>query len=143
MNRILENMQPFALLVLRAVLGLILAVHGWLKVDGGMAEFKGFLVSIGVPGWMGYVSAYAELVGGVLLIVGLLTRFAAFTLFINMAVAVKAIWKNGLLGAQGYQFPLALAAMAFALIFFGGGPISLDSAIFHAPRKGPGKGPSK
>ena len=139
MTRILENMQPFALLVLRAVLGLVMAAHGWLKVNGGMAEFKGFLATIGVPGWMGYVSAYAELVGGILLIIGLLTRFAAFALFINMLVAVKAIWKNGLLGAQGYQFPLALAAMAFLLIFFGAGPISLDTAIFHAPRKGPSK----
>ena len=138
--RILENMQPFALLVLRAVLGLVMAAHGWLKVDGGMAEFKGLLVSVGIPGWMGYISAYAELVGGILLIVGLLTRFAALAIFIDMMVAVlKVTWKNGLLGAQGYQFPLALAAMAFALIFFGGGSISLDTAIFHGPKKGPSK----
>ena len=138
--RVLENMQPFALLVLRAVLGLVMAAHGWLKVDGGMAEFKGLLVSVGIPGWMGYISAYAELVGGILLIAGLLTRFAALATFIDMMVAVvKVHWKNGLLGAAGYQFPLALAAMAFALIFFGGGSISLDTAIFHAPKKGPGK----
>lgn len=136
MNRILENMQPFGLLVLRAVLGMVMAAHGWLKVDGGMTEFKGFLVTIGIPGWLGYVSAYAELVGGLLLIVGLLTRPAALALFIDMMVAVtKVHWKNGLLGAQGYQFPLSLAAMAFALIFFGGGSISLDSAIFGGPRK--------
>ncbi|MGH9670094.1 MAG: DoxX family protein [Terriglobales bacterium] len=140
MMRILENMQPFALLVLRAVLGLVMAARGWLKVAGGMAEFKGFLVSIGIPGWMGYASAYAEFLGGILLIVGLLTRFAALTIFINMMVAVLTVhWKNGLLGAQGYQFPLALVAMAFALIFFGGGPISLDTAIFHGPKKGPSK----
>jgi uncharacterized membrane protein YphA (DoxX/SURF4 family) len=42
-------------------------------------------------------------------------------------------------GAQGYGFSLSLVAMAFALILFGGGPISLDTAIFHAPRKGPSK----
>lgn len=139
MIRILENMQPFALLVLRAVLGLVMAVHGWLRVNGGMAEYKGLLVSVGIPGWMAHLSAYAELVGGVLLIVGLLTRCAALAIFIDMMVAVKVTWKTGLLGAAGYQFPLALAAMAFALIFFGGGPISLDTAIFHAPRKGPSK----
>ena len=140
MIRILENMQPFALLVLRAVLGLVLAAHGWLKVDGGMAEFKGLLVSVGIPGWMGYLSAYAELAGGILLIAGLVTRFAALAIFIDMMVAVvKVHWKNGLLGAAGYQFPLALAAMAFALIFFGGGSISLDTAIFHGPKKGPSK----
>jgi len=139
-NRILENMQPFALLVLRAVLGLVMAAYGWQKVNGGMNEFKGFLVTIGIPGWMGYVSAYAELVGGLLLIAGLLTRFAAFAIFINMVVAVvKVTFKNGLVGAQGYGFSLALAAMAFALIFYGAGSISLDSAAFHSPRKGPNK----
>ena len=140
MKRILENMQPFALLVLRAVLGLVMAAHGWLKVDGGIPAFKGFLVTIGIPGWMGYLAAYGEFLGGILLIVGLLTRFAAFAIFINMMVAVvKVTFKNGLVGAQGYGFSLSLVAMAFALIFFGGGPISLDTAIFHAPRKAPSK----
>ena len=138
--RILENMQPFALLVLRAVLGLVMTTAGWLKVSGGMAEFKGFLVTVGIPGWMGYVSAYAEFFGGILLMVGLLTRFASLAIFINMMVAVvKVTWKNGLMGPQGYGFPLALAAMAFALIFFGGGSISLDSAVSRGPKKGPSK----
>ena len=138
--RILENMQPFALLVLRAVLGVVMTAAGWMKVAGGMPQFKGFLVTVSIPGWLGYVSAYAELVGGILLIVGLLTRFAALAIFINMMVAVvKVTFKNGLMGPQGYGFPLALAAMAFALIFFSGGSISLDTAIFHGPRKGPSK----
>ena len=140
MNRILENMQPFALLVLRATLGLIMTTYGWLKVSGGMAEFKGFVVTIGFPGWMGYLAAYGEFLGGILLIVGLLTRFAGLTILIVMAVAVaKVTWKNGLTGPQGFGFPLALAAMAFLLIFFGGGPISLDTAIFHGAKKGSGK----
>jgi uncharacterized membrane protein YphA (DoxX/SURF4 family) len=47
---------------------------------------------------------------------------------IDLSVAiVKVHWKNGLLGNGGYQFPLALAAIAFALIFFGAGPIALES----------------
>ena len=57
-----------------------------------------------------------------------------------MAVAVaKVTWKNGLTGPQGFGFPLALAAMAFTLIFFGAGPISLDHAIFGGGKKGPSK----
>jgi putative oxidoreductase len=57
-----------------------------------------------------------------------LTRFAALTLVIDMAVAIAKIhFKNGLLGENGYQFPLSLAAIGVALIFFGAGPISLDS----------------
>ena len=139
MKRILENMQPFALLVLRAVLGLVMATYGWEKVNGGIPQFKGFLLTIGIPGWMAYVSAYAELAGGLLLIAGLLTRFAAFAIFINMMVAVmKVTFKNGLVGPQGYGFSLSLVAMAFLLIFYGGGAISLD-AVLSAPKKGPSK----
>ena len=143
MKRILENMQPFALLMLRAVLGLVMAAHGWMKVDGGIPSFKGFLVTIGIPGWMGYLAAYGEFLGGILLLIGLLTRFAGLTILIIMVVAiVKVAWKNGLIGPQGYAFPLALAAMAFTLIFFGGGSISLEHAIFGGGgggKKGPGK----
>jgi hypothetical protein len=42
------------------------------------------------------------------------------------------------MGAGGYEFPLAVAAIAFALIFFGGGPIAFDSI-----RKGGGGGRTK
>jgi len=55
-----------------------------------------------------------------------------------MSVAIwKVHWKNGLLGNGGYQFPLALAAISFALIFLGGGPMALD-----AIRRGVGGGGS-
>jgi uncharacterized membrane protein YphA (DoxX/SURF4 family) len=58
----------------------------------------------------------------------LLTRFASLAILIDMLVAIwKVHWKNGLLGDHGYQFPLSLAAIAFALIFFGPGPIALDT----------------
>jgi len=46
---------------------------------------------------------------------------------------------NGLMGNSGYEFPLALAALAFALIFFGGGPIAFD----HIRAPGGGSGKSK
>jgi len=83
--------------------------------------------NLGLPGWLAYCSAAAEFFGGILLLVGLFTRIAALAILINMSVAIwKVHWKNGLLGNGGYQFPLALAAMAFALIFLGAGPIALD-----------------
>jgi uncharacterized membrane protein YphA (DoxX/SURF4 family) len=53
---------------------------------------------------------------------------AAFAITIDMVVAIaKVHWKHGLLGAGGYEFPLALTAIAFALIFFGAGSIALDA----------------
>jgi putative oxidoreductase len=124
----LDRLQPLALLVLRLVLGAIMIGHSYTKVFGGEHRYVGYITSLGLPWWSAYLSIAAEFGGGILLIVGLLTRFAALTLVIDMAVAIAKIhFKNGLLGENGYQFPLSLAAIGVALIFFGAGPISLDS----------------
>jgi putative oxidoreductase len=126
--RYLDRLQPLALVALRLVLGAIMIGHGHLKVFGGLSEHAHHVSSLGLPGWLAYLSAGAEFFGGILVIAGLFTRFAALAILINMTVAIwKVHWKNGLLGQGGYQFPLSLAAIAFALIFFGGGPIALDS----------------
>lgn len=126
--RYLDRLQPLALLVLRLVLGIIMIGHGYPKVFGGLSHTVQMTRSLGLPGWLGYCCAAAEFFGGIAVILGLLTRLAALAIVINMAVAISKVhWHNGLLGGGGYQFPLALAAIAFALIFFGGGPIALDS----------------
>src|SRR5450631_1370640 len=84
--------------------------------------------SLGLPGWLAFFSVAAEFLGGVAVLVGLLTRLAAVGILIDMAVAIgKVHWKNGLLGKGGYELPLSLAAIAFALILFGAGPIALDA----------------
>ena len=93
-----------------------------------MHEFADYIASMGLPLWLGYASAFTEFVGGILLITGTFTRIAAFFVFLNMCVAIaKVHWQHGLLGAGGYEFALALCTMAFALIFYGGGPISIDA----------------
>ena len=126
--RYLDRMQPLALLVLRIVLGAIFIGHGYPKVFQHLHDYTGFIASMGMPGWLGYVSAFTEFGGGILLIVGALTRFVAFAALVDMCVAIlKVHWKHGLLGAGGYEFTLSLWAIAFALIFFGAGPISIDA----------------
>ena len=126
--RYLDRLQPLALLLLRLVLGAIMIGHSYPKVFGGEHHYVGFVTSLGLPWWSAYLSIAAEFGGGILLILGLLTRFVGLTLVIDMAVAIaKMHFKNGLLGENGYQFPMSLAAIAFALIFFGAGPISLDA----------------
>ena len=125
--RYLDRLQPLALLTLRVVLGVIMIGHGYPKVFGGLHEHVRHISNLGLPGWLAYLSAVAEFFGGILVIAGLLTRFAALAILINMSVAIwKVHWKNGLLGQGGYQFPLSLAAIAFALILFGAGPIAMD-----------------
>src|SRR5579864_4701631 len=137
--RTLDRLQPLALLVLRVVLGAIMIGHGHGKVFGGLSHHVQFVSHLGLPGWLAYLSAFAEFFGGILVIAGLFTRCASLAILIDLAVAIwKVTWKNGLLGNGGYEFPLALAAIAFALIFFGGGPIAFDSI-----RRGGGGGRGK
>jgi putative oxidoreductase len=138
----LDRLQPLALLLMRLALGAIMVAHGYHKVFGGLNHFAHMVGGMGLPAWLGYVSALTELLGGLLLLVGFFTRPAAFAVCINLCVA---IWKvhlhNGLIGSPdhpGYEFPLAAATLAFALIFFGGGPISIDHVL-----RGGGTGVSK
>ena len=123
----LDRLQPLGLLVLRLVLGAVMIAHGSAKVFGGMHNFTGVVHGLGMPGWLAYLAAAAEFGGGILVVVGFLTRFASLCIVIDMLVAISKVhWKHGFVGEGNYQFPLALAAMAFALIFFGGGPIAID-----------------
>jgi putative oxidoreductase len=127
--RFLDRLQPLALLVLRLALGVIMVAHGYSKVFGGLHHHAQFVASLGMPAWLGYVSAFAEFLGGLLLILGFLTRPAAFAICVDMAVAISKVhWKNGLVGSNrsGFEFPLALAVIALALIFYGAGPIAVD-----------------
>ena len=136
--RYLDRMQPLGLLVLRVVLGVVMVAHGYHKLNGHMHEFTGTVAGLGLPSWLAYVAALTEFLGGILVILGFLTRFAAFAITIDMLVAISKVhWKHGLVGTGGYEFPLSLAAIAFALIFLGAGPIALD-----AVRSGSGSGPS-
>lgn len=118
---------------MRLALGIIMLVHGYHKVFGGLHRHAEFVAGLGMPGWLGYVSAFTEFLGGILILAGFFTRAAAFAVCINLCVAIaKVHWHNGLMGAPdrpGYEFPLAAAALAFALIFFGAGPISLDHVL--------------
>lgn len=133
--KFLDRLHPLATLALRLALGAIMIAHGSQKVFGGMPRFMGALQNMGIPPVLGYLTAAAEFGGGMLLVVGLLTRLAALSIVIDMAVAISKVhWKNGLVsagGKVGYELPLACAAIAIALIFLGAGPISLDGAFFR------------
>lgn len=133
--RYLDRLQPLALFVMRLVLGAVMVVHGYHKVFGGLHHHVQFVQSLGLPGWSAYLSAFAEFFGGLLVLVGLFTRAAAFAICIDMCVAIAKVHiQNGLTGEHGAEFPLALAALAFALIFYGAGAIALDH--IRAPGSG-------
>jgi putative oxidoreductase len=128
--QILDRLQPLALFLMRLALGAIMVAHGYHKVFGGLHHHAQFVASLGLPAWSAYLSSFTEFLGGLLVLVGLFTRVAAFAIFVDLAVA---IWKvhlhNGLTGNGGYEFPLAVAMLAFALVFFGAGPIAMDHIL--------------
>jgi putative oxidoreductase len=137
----LNRLQPFALLVLRVVLGAIMIAHGYHKVFGGFHNHQQFVGSLGIPGWMAYLSTGTEFFGGIGIVLGVFTRFFSMAFLIEMAVAIwKVHFKSGLTGQGGYEFPLALVAIAFALMCFDGGPFGFN---FGRSRGGWGKAQRK
>jgi len=135
--RYLDRLQPLALLAMRLTLGVVMVAHSYPKVFGGLHHYAEFITSLGLPVWAAYLSAFVEFFGGLLVLVGLFTRPAAFAICINLCVA---IWKvhlhKGLTGNGGMELPLAVATLAFALFFFGSGPIAMDHVL-----RGGGSGP--
>jgi putative oxidoreductase len=122
----LNRLQPLALLVLRLVLGAIMIAHGYHKVFGGFHHHVEMVASLGLPPWLAYLSAGVEFFGGIALVLGLVTRCASIAIVIEMAVVIwKVHLRNGLTGPSGFEFPLACAAIGFALLCFGGGTWSV------------------
>ena len=135
----LNRLQPFALLVMRVVLGAILIGHGYHKVFGGFHHHMDTVGSLGLPRWMAYLSTGTEFFGGIAIVLGLFTRFFSVAFVIEMAVAIwKVHFKNGFMGNGGYEFPLAITALAFALACFGGGPWGFNFGRAGGARKAKG-----
>lgn len=137
-RRFLDRLQPLALLVMRCTLGAIMIAHGWLKVSNGHfgEKMAATVASMGFPGWLGYVVTWLEFLGGMLIIAGILTRVLGLLFTVEMAVAIwKVHGKNGFVGPGGYEFALAVGVIAFALIWFGGGLISVDHLIVGGGHK--------
>ncbi|MCM3340795.1 MULTISPECIES: DoxX family protein [unclassified Paenibacillus] len=116
-------------LIIRLVLGIIFFVHGLQKFQGGIENTSGFFDSVGIPGFMAYVVAAIELVGGICLVLGLGTRIVSGAFFIIMLGAVATVkWSMGFVG--GYELDLALMAMSLHLLVSGSSLLSLDRMMF-------------
>jgi putative oxidoreductase len=129
MTKWLNSLQPFGALLMRLALGVSMAVHGYEKVipHGALNHYVHYIASLGIPYWLGYVSAYTEFAGGILLILGLLTRFAAALVAINMLVAFVYVGIHQGFGI--YNYILALAVLGIMLTFYGAGTLALDRRL--------------
>ncbi|HXP84299.1 MAG TPA: DoxX family protein [Bryobacteraceae bacterium] len=128
----------WALLLVRFPLGLDMFVHGYMKmtnIPGTMRYFDG----LNVPHVFAWLAIIAEFFGGLGLMLGLLSRIAAFGAGVTMLVAIflrhlpygyLMNWHGALpFGTEGYEYHTLAIGMALAVMIAGAGAFSVDRAI--------------
>jgi putative oxidoreductase len=138
LGNLCASLDRYTLPMLRIVLGLILIPHGCQKLFGwfggaGFARFTQIFEGIGYkPGafWVTVV-ALTEIVGGLMLVFGLFTRFAALAVTIFM---INAVWftqssKGFFWTAGGSEYSILLLAVALVYLVKGGGAYSIDGTM--------------
>jgi putative oxidoreductase len=132
-----------AIAVLRLVLGVVFFAHGAQKMLGwfggyGFTGTMGFLTGgMHIPAPFAFLAIAAEFFGGIGLLLGLLTRVAAFGVAVNMLVAIVTVhsrfglfanW-SGTQKGEGIEFHLLVLAMTAFLMIEGGGAFSADRKL--------------
>ncbi|MFI6154605.1 DoxX family protein [Kitasatospora sp. NPDC051170] len=130
-RQLAETAQPYVLAAFRIVVGLLFAFHGAASlfgVFGGAAKSGG---SVPVGEWPGWWAALIQLVGGVLVLVGAGTRWAALLSSGSMAYAYFTVHQeHSLLPLQnGGEASVMFCWAFFAIAFIGSGPYSVDALL--------------
>lgn len=121
------------LLVLRVILGFVFIMHGGQKLFVyGVDGVAGGFAQSGIPlsGVVAPLVTAVELLGGVALVLGVLTRLAALGIIATMFGAIMFVHAAaGFFAPTGFEFPLALVGMAATLAITGAGAYSVDALI--------------
>ena len=138
LGNLYSSLSDFAQAALRIVLGGILIPHGMQKLFGtfggmGLEKNAALFDKIGYsPGvFWGTLVGCTELIGGVLLVLGLFARPAAFAIVIFMINGVYFTSKTGgfFWTARGSEFPILILVVAFYVLIRGAGPWSIDRKL--------------
>lgn len=138
-RRLIATSATWFTLPIRLGLAAVMIAHGAQKVLGSFSG-PGFSTYISGttpfsfmrPTWLWLsAAALSEFVGGMLVGLGFLTRVGAFFIACTMLTAIAGVhWTGGFFAAnRGYEYPMSLLAMAFALLIAGGGQASVDKAL--------------
>jgi putative oxidoreductase len=132
-----------ATIILRLVLGVVFFAHGAQKMLGwfggyGFSGTMGFFTgTMHIPALFAFLAIAAEFFGGLGVLLGLLTRVAAFGIAANMVVAIAMVhspfgffmnW-SGTQKGEGFEYHLVMLAITAFLMIRGGGAFSVDRAI--------------
>jgi putative oxidoreductase len=129
--------MSIGLLILRLVIGLLMAGHGAQKLFGwfggyGLQKTGAFFDQIGFRPGRAFAAAasLSEIAGGLLVALGLFGPIGpALVVSVMIVAAISVHWGHGVFGANGIEVPLLYAAVAFGLGLSGPGPYSLDAAL--------------
>lgn len=131
------------ILLLRVALGSMCLAHGIVLklLTFGLAGTAAFFVGVGLPAWLAYATFAAEAIGGVLLILGVQTRWVALALSPIMLGAI--VWvhaPNGWVFTSangGWEYPLYLFVLCLAQALLGDGPYALRPSLPWRPAHRP------
>lgn len=136
-----DALMPLIDPVLRIIAGLWLVPHGAQKLFGLWAGpnspvgfealTQAFEKNMGLPGFLGPLAALIEFFGGILLVLGLLTRPVAAIIFVEFLVIVIQVHlpRGFFAGGNGFEYPLMWCILVLTVGIRGGGRWSLDRAI--------------
>src|SRR5687768_2898920 len=128
-----DKLTGWGLTVLRVVTGIVFLMHGYQKVFVfGLDGVEGSFTQMGIP--LPAVSAVLvsalELLGGIALIAGALTRLVAVPLAVTMVVAILQVHLGaGFFAPHGFEFPLMLLAGLIGLGLAGPGALAVDNLL--------------
>ncbi|HTB92219.1 MAG TPA: DoxX family protein [Candidatus Sulfotelmatobacter sp.] len=142
-RKLMSTTDDFAITILRLLFGVVFFAHGAQKALGwfggfGFAGTMGFFTQqLHVPAPFAALAILAEFLGGMGLLVGLLSRIAAFGIACNMVIAVAIIHRHygffanwyGLQKGEGFEFHILAFAIALFIMLKGSGALSIDRAL--------------
>jgi len=122
----LEKISAFAPLPVRIIAGIAFILHGLPKFEN-LQGTQGFFASVGIPADLALLIGLLEVIGGVLLIVGLLTRITSILFTMEMICTVLIVKAdNSFMGQGGFEVDLLLMFISISLLLSGPGRVSIE-----------------